>query len=44
VVANRLRKVVGNVVLESQSAFAKGRQILKDIMIANELVDDVCSS
>ncbi|XP_024634465.1 uncharacterized protein [Medicago truncatula] len=40
VLANRLRKVVGKVVSDSQSAFIKGRQILDGILIANELVDD----
>ncbi|XP_024626681.1 uncharacterized protein [Medicago truncatula] len=40
VLANRLRRVVGNVVSGSQSAFIKGRQILDGILIANELVDD----
>jgi len=40
VLANRLRLVVGNVVSDSQSAFIKGRQILDEILIANELVDD----
>ena len=40
VLANRLRKVVGNVVSASQYAFIKGRQILDGILIANELVDD----
>lgn len=42
VAANRLRNlrnVVGKVVLESQSVLVKGRQILKDILTANELVD-----
>jgi len=38
--ANRLRKVVGKVVSESQSTFVQGRQILDGILIANELVDD----
>ena len=40
VLANRLRKVIGNVVSASQYAFIKGRQILDGILIANELVDD----
>lgn len=35
---NRLIKVVGNVVSDSLSAFIKGRQILNDVLIANELV------
>jgi hypothetical protein len=41
VLANRLWKVIGNVVSASQSAFIKGKQILDGILIANELVDDV---
>ncbi|GAU41069.1 hypothetical protein TSUD_284390 [Trifolium subterraneum] len=40
VLANRLRKVVGSVVSEVQSAFVKERQILDGILIANEVVDD----
>jgi len=40
VLANRLRKVVGNVVSDSQSTFIKGRQILDGILVANELIDD----
>ena len=44
VLANRLRKVVGNVVSEAQPAFVKARQILVGILnlIVNELVDDAC--
>jgi len=38
VLTNRLIKVVGNVVSDSLSAFIKGRQILNDVLIANELV------
>ena len=38
--ANRLRKVVGNVVSAFQYAFIKGRQIMDGILIANVLVDD----
>jgi hypothetical protein len=40
VLANRLRRVVGGVVSQTQSAFIKGRQILDGILIANEIVDD----
>ncbi|GAU26327.1 hypothetical protein TSUD_56250 [Trifolium subterraneum] len=40
VLANRLRRVIGNVVAHSQSAFVKDRQILDGILIANEVVDD----
>jgi hypothetical protein len=44
VLANRLRKVVGNVVSTTQSAFIRGRQILDGILIANEIVDDAKKS
>jgi len=44
VLANRLRKVVSNVVSTNQSAFIRGRQILDDILIANGIVDDAKKS
>lgn len=44
VLANRLRKVVGNVVSEYQSSFFKGREILVGILIANKIVGDARSS
>jgi len=37
---NRLRLVVGKVVLESQTTFVKDRQILYGLLIANEAVDE----
>jgi hypothetical protein len=40
VLTNRLRKVIGNVVSDSWSAFIKGRQILNEILTANEVVDE----
>lgn len=40
--ANRLRAVIGSVVSDSQSTFAKGKQILDGILIANEVVDEAC--
>jgi len=40
VLANRLRSIIGSVVLDSQSAFVKGKQILDGILIANEVVDE----
>ena len=40
ILANRLCSVIGSVVSDSQSAFVKGRQILDDILVANEAVDE----
>jgi len=40
VLANRLRSIIGLVILDSQSAFIKGRQILDGILVANEIVDE----
>jgi len=42
VLAIRLRVVIGSVISDSQSAFIKGRQILDDILVANEVVDEAC--
>jgi len=40
VLANRLRSTMGLVILDSQSDFIKGRQILNGILVANEVVDE----
>ncbi|GLU09351.1 hypothetical protein SLE2022_262170 [Rubroshorea leprosula] len=39
--ANRLQKVVGNVISENQTAFIGGRQIIDGVVITNEMLNDL---
>jgi hypothetical protein len=40
VLANKLRKIIGSVILDSHSTFVIRMQILDRILIANEVVDE----
>jgi hypothetical protein len=39
VLANRLAKVVGELIPDTQSAFLKGRQLVEGVVVVNEVVD-----
>ena len=39
--AHRIKRVMGHIISQSQSAFIKGRQILDVVLIANKVVDSI---
>lgn len=40
VLANRLKSVIRSIISDAQSTFIKGRHIMYDIVIANEVIND----
>lgn len=39
ILASRLRKVIGKLILNTQTSFIPGRQIIDGILVANEILD-----
>jgi len=42
--ANRLIRIIGSVISESQTTFVNGRQIMDGILVAKEVVYEICKS